>query len=612
MRKEKSTLYSFFFLLAIFILFFQFSHTAFAAKYYQIKMADISATLHDDGSLEVIESRTYKFVGSYRYAYRTMPTDGPVRFDDFYVSENGVRYKLSDSEEPGSYKIIPGAGKVEIRWFFRASHETRTFDFHYRAENAVQRYEDAAVLYFKFISEEWGKRHENVLLKIVPPQKIAPDQLNEWLHGPLWAESRIMPDGTITAWCTNLPPRRYLEIRALYPPEIFPNAPLQMGRVREQIMQQEALWAEQANRQREEMIQKELAKQKRRATGKWLVPLFSLVVLAFGIRLFMRYGKKPQIPGQPKISSEVPENTPPALVSYLLYNRQIGGSALVATLFDLARRGFLSLREEPKERKGFFGFLKPKADYFWILHRDHYRQHSRELAPFEDDLLRFIFEDLAEGADEINLKTITRKRTRVIKFFRKWKKEIAKLGRERNWFDPKSQKGLYLVLALDALIVLVTVAFVFLFGLWAIVLAVISPIVLVLAFLMPHRTREGETMARKWLALKEYLKKYHYRAADRSSLLANINDYFVYGIVLGLNKKIFQELAAFIPADNYNHFIPWYVYHGRGSFSPEAFSSSFSSMLATTTSAMSSSTGSGGGASGGGGGGASSGGGGAG
>jgi uncharacterized membrane protein len=108
--------------------------------------------------------------------------------------------------------------------------------------------------------------------------------------------------------------------------------------------------------------------------------------------------------------------------------------------------------------------------------------------------------------------------------------------------------------------------------------------------------------------------KYHYRSMDKTALLSKIDDYLVYGIVLGLGQKVFKELAAYIPAEDYQRYVPWYVYHGTGSgaFTPDAFASAFSSMVVTTTSSMSTASGTGGGASGGGGGGASSGGGGAG
>jgi uncharacterized membrane protein len=121
-------------------------------------------------------------------------------------------------------------------------------------------------------------------------------------------------------------------------------------------------------------------------------------------------------------------------------------------------------------------------------------------------------------------------------------------------------------------------------------------------------------LARHWKAIKRYLQKYHYRSVDKTMLLDKIDDYLVYGVVLGLAQKVFKELAAYIPVEDYHRYVPWYVYHGAGSgtFTPDAFASAFSSMVATTTSSMSTASGAGGGASAGGGGGASSGGGGAG
>ncbi len=138
--------------------------------------------------------------------------------------------------------------------------------------------------------------------------------------------------------------------------------------------------------------------------------------------------------------------------------------------------------------------------------------------------------------------------------------------------------------------------------------------VLLLSLLIPHRTAEGETRARHWKAVQKYLKTHEFRNTDRQSLLNQISQYLVYGVVLGLAAKYYKELAAYIPEGAQGTYVPWYVYHGHGTgeFSPAAFGEAFSSMITTTTSTMSSASGSGGGASGGGGGGAGGGGGGAG
>jgi uncharacterized membrane protein len=593
----------------------------FAAKSYRITGVTIDAQLQADGSMDVVESRTFKFSGSFRFVFRTLAPQGRITFQDFKVSESGRFYELSDSEQPGTYRVTGQSGQIEVRWFFVANNESRTFDFHYRVLDAVTRYEDAAVLYYQFISGDWDRVSQNVHLSVKPPEKLLQSQLNEWLHGPLWAESRIETDGSITAWCEHLPGRTFFEIRALYPPEKFPDAPGLAGSVRSRIMEEEARWAEESNRMREEAVRKQAetaqkmeSRKQKQKQGKWVVIALSLLGAGFAWKNFRKYGQRPSLPPSAKYASDVPQNIPPALVGYLLSSREIYGGALVSTMMDLARRGYIRLREEQKEKKKLFGGMRTVTDYSWDLNSEYMRQHLSKLEVYEHDLLKFIFEDLAEGRDSINLKEIKKQQTKFTKFFRVWKKEVKKLGDERKWFDRESNRGMYYSLGIGIALLFLTGAAAYFVGLWAVVPGVAALDVFILSFLIPHRTREGEMLARHWKALKRYMLKYHYRSMDKSVLLSKIDDYLVYGVVLGLGQKIFKELAAYIPVEDYQRYVPWYFYHGTGTgaFAPDAFATAFSTMVATTTSSMSTATGTGGGASAGGGGGASSGGGGAG
>jgi uncharacterized membrane protein len=236
------------------------------------------------------------------------------------------------------------------------------------------------------------------------------------------------------------------------------------------------------------------------------------------------------------------------------------------------------------------------------------------MADFENSLVTFIFDDLAEGADTISIDRIKEKRTAFVKFFGKWKKLVERHGKDSQWYDNRSIRGMYYSIAVGGVIIVGAILSIFLFRAWAMISLGGGCAVLGLSFLIPHRTAEGETRARQWTAVKRYLEKYEFRTADRASLLTSISDYLVYGVIFGLSTKLYKELSAYIPASAHGTYVPWYVYHGTGTgeFSPASFSEAFSSMVATTTSAMSSASGAGGGASGGGGGGAGSGGGGAG
>jgi hypothetical protein len=73
-----------------------------SAKSYRITGVHIDAQLRQNGDMEVIESRTYNFNGSFSFAYREIPLSGAVEFVDFQISEDGRAYMRSDSGKPGT------------------------------------------------------------------------------------------------------------------------------------------------------------------------------------------------------------------------------------------------------------------------------------------------------------------------------------------------------------------------------------------------------------------------------------------------------------------------------------------------------------------------------
>ncbi|MFZ1946297.1 MAG: hypothetical protein WAW06_02005, partial [bacterium] len=209
------------------------------------------------------------------------------------------------------------------------------------------------------------------------------------------------------------------------------------------------------------------------------------------------------------------------------------------------------------------------------------------------------------------LDQIQKSRRDCVKFFRQWQKAVGVHGRDAQWYDLGSIRGMYYSLLLGVALIPVTVLLGFLFRFWAVPLGAAAMAILVLSFLIPHRTAQGEVKARQWKAVGKYLSTEQYRSLQSHDLLGRISRYMVYGGVLGLSSKAYGELAAMVPEGQRGTYISWYA-HSAGGGSAADFGSAFSAMVATTSSSMSSASGSGGGASGGGGGGAGGGGGGAG
>ena len=153
------------------------------------------------------------------------------------------------------------------------------------------------------------------------------------------------------------------------------------------------------------------------------------------------------------------------------------------------------------------------------------------------------------------------------------------------------------------------IPFIILFGPWAIISGITTILILLLSFAISHRTLEGEILYKKWMGLKKYLNKGHFKKLNSEDSINNISDYLLYGTVLGIKSKMVEQMISNIPDKEINNIFYWY---GDGHASHDGFANSFNTMISTTTSTMSTASGSGGGASAGGGGGSGGGGGGAG
>jgi hypothetical protein len=252
------------------------------------------------------------------------------------------------------------------------------------------------------------------------------------------------------------------------------------------------------------------------------------------------------------------------------------------------------------------------TEYTWVLQRARLDGQAGELLDYETALLRFVFDDLAGGADEIALKTLQRRRREFTRFFARWRRDVSALAREQQLYDPESLRGMRYSIGIAIGLFVLGLAAVVLLSPIALIAIAAGVLVLLLSFVIPRRTAQGEQEARAWRSLRDVLKQQRAAGAGDRDWLSRVDVYLVYALVLGLGEKRLRTLAETIPPGEAATIVPWYVGHGAGGFSPAGFAGGFAAMATTAASTMSSAAGVGGGASGGGGGGAGGGGGGAG
>ncbi|HPN36066.1 MAG TPA: DUF2207 domain-containing protein [bacterium] len=590
------------------LLFLILAAAVWADKHYTLPKVRIEAQVLPDAGLQIQESRTYRFSGSFTYAYRTFPKNDVIRYSGFELWEGERAYSRDDSKAPYTFRVVEEKEQWRVTWYYKSRDESRTFTVRYKVEELIRRHPDAGVLYYQFIGSEWKLKQSDIRILIKPPAEMAAGAVREWVHGPLWAQSRIETDGTIEVECSTLPARTYLEVRALYPAEAFMAGPMFDEPVVEKILQEESAWAQKAN----ELRQKEAARREKLAAIRErikpaLAVLFFLAAVIWWM-IFDRYGRRPLTLSSQGSVGDIPDDTPPAVVSYLLNHRMITSRDLAATVMDLAARGLITISEE-KESKSLFGKPYSKTRYTLQLNRKAWQQRQAELMPFEQALVTFFFDDLFSGQDAFEMSALRKESGRVQKFFSQWQKMVTAAALEKNYYEAVGSRGMVLGLLVSGVVLILGVISVILGQLWGIALIIEAIVLFVASLFIQHRTADGERAYVRWKALKSYLKKYQFRSLEKSSLLSRLDRYLVYGLVFGLYKKHYQQLTASLGSGQESVYLPWFVAHGgSGGLTPASFSASFSSMVSSMTSA----SGFGGGAATGGGGGAGGGGGGAG
>nr|MCU0231491.1 DUF2207 domain-containing protein [Acidobacteriota bacterium] len=360
-----------------------------ADKRYAVEQLDVDALVLADGRVAVTETVVYDFRGRFHFAYREVPLRPGESLDAVEVSEAGVAYVEGAGEEPGTFRTERRDGGVRVTWFYRAKDERRSFTLSYAFTGAVQRGPEVAAFYHKFVGDEWDRSIGAVTARLRFSEPVAAGDLRAWAHGPLHGAVQIEPAGSVRFEVAPLPKRTFFEGRVVFPPAAVPRlAERDDGPLLDAILAEEAGWAEEANRARE---QARLVAARRRPA---LIISFVLAALGLaGSFALYRAAARPHAVTPRVAPGERPSDRPPALVAKLVHGT-VDARALGATIADLARRGHLTIAED-------------RADVTWYRSQPHYwvrlaGNPADRLAPFESELLAFL-RRIASAGREVDL-----------------------------------------------------------------------------------------------------------------------------------------------------------------------------------------------------------------
>lgn len=317
----------------------------------------------------------------------------------------------------------------------------------------------------------------------------------------------------------------------------------------------------------------------------WLIPL---IIFFICFRTWKKYGDDPNLHKPIIPEYEAPEKLAPLELGMILHNGKLSHNLIVATIIDLARRGFLSI--ESGEKKKYFTLVKNEIE-------------TNNLKDFETTL----YSELFKSSNRFSLKTRSASLANAITGLQhSMKKTLA----EKKIFEARGFSLQTQMIILSILIFFGSIAITTVFEnnpheiATFFALAFSATIILVFGIFMSKKTTYGAELEWKGKGFKYFMntaEKYRQRFFENEGLFEEL---LPYAIMFGMTKKWITQMKNIYGQEYVNNYHPaWFIGPINTPFSIDTFNSQLDSLSTAISTTVSPKSGSGGGGFSGGGGG---------
>lgn len=504
----------------------------------------------------------------------------------------------------------------ELEWTILGG--TRKYEISYTIKDAIANYDDCSELYWKFVGEDFEINAKKITGTITLPQNVdKKSDIKVWGHTEdLNGEIHVTGKDKVEFEINRFRHGRFIELRIAIPEEISIYSSRSYNKTLQDIIDEETVWAEEANRKRER-------KQFLTNIVAIVICTIAFIIDALIIKQIIKNKEKLKILKKYKPTQkfeyfrDIPkENATPAEALYLLHSRTNGfynseiGNVFSATLLNLSLKKFIEF-EVTKNEKNKEKITIKIVDGYNIENL----ANKDEKAIFEF-LVRACKKDKSITAKELE-KYIKSNSSKVVSLKSKIDRGTEQTLVNNGEFDKKSsnEKEKYIA-GLVGYIFLIIFAIItsFIFGIVISSITLIGTLSLILVSIIGLiynlkvqnninvYTQNGVDEQEKWKGLKKYMQDFSMLDRREIPELAIWEKYLVYATAFGIADKVLKQLKIVYPEiESMNNFNTG-IYMGM--MMNTSFSSSFSNAISSSmSSAYSSGSGGGGGFSGGGGGG---------
>lgn len=571
---------------AIALIFCMLAPVQAQAKSYECPKVSITAQAQTDGSLHIVEQRTFVFDGEFTAVWwtfsdlpynaelsvesvRMAPVDESGAVTGEWVALENVTFQSAwrTSGGPGRDAFSLDKQQNTVYAFFDLTDTRTVIEVDLTVENGVMAYDDVAEIYWKYVPEGWGVDSQNVTASIALPVpsgvEVQPgSNVRAWGHGPLDGTVSVNADGTVEYEVPLVKSGQYAEARVVFPVKWLTNltkeaAQAYTGTRLDTVLAEESAWADTVNSQRMNAL----------AVVAGMV-LVSVVVLLAALLLWLRFGRelKPDFTGD--YWRDVPDpDLSPALVGRLWRWNRESTDDFSATVLQLAHEGVL--RVEPGVYQGAFG--GPVQDYYLTRVPEKTVEVSD---PVSRKTLEVLFDCIAGGADALWLGSIReygiKEPRRYADAIRTWQAVLSAEVDKQDFFSPIGFRLRKIMTVAGVLLAVGGVLAAFIMGTFvpALTLTVAGAVLVVIGNYMPRRTERGNNVCARAKALRNWLRDYG-RADERVLDDASVGGkLMVYAYLFGVADQVVEALKGKVPAAgegkggyDYAACVPWWAWY---------------------------------------------------
>lgn len=581
--------------LLISLLLVLFCATNLYASDYTIPKIRVDVHITDDGIVQITEHLTYQYDGTFSWAQYSLPMEGFSEIRNIRVSEQDESYINENSEEAGTFSVSRSNESINIKWHYNASDTIRVYSISYELTEALTVGPEVSQFFWNYLSSSRDKSTQQLDVTINLPESISPDELYAWSRIPGYRTTINTDDGEFRFQASDISRRESAEFRVIFPTSVFdqnivdvtdPNFTLA-----DVIMEEE------------QRVQKSEEQAERDAFYASITYEVTLVIAFLSILLFIFLYRKYSIRHSTATISDrdtimIPDQTRPALIGRLMTNQMTTGNHLVATIFDLARRGWFKIREEePEEKSGWFSIGSTKSE-FYISRAE--KVPSDSTTTDEQMVIDFVNSQIDSGKNEFS-KMISQTSAASAKWYAKWQKAVKQRFDDQDWIDKSTYTGITFNIV-GQFMLMAGAIFMLLVGTpMAIIALGTTFLMLIGSFFMIRRTKSGEETYRRWKAYISGLKK-----ADKRTIRMEMMDrHFIYASAFHLSEKQINRLIESSDEATVNMIFPWIILTQDSFHTPASLATSVTALAASGTTSFSGTSGGSGAMSGSAGGGAS-------